>query len=370
MNHNTLLIRLAGPVQSWGTDSRLQLRRTDPVPSKSAVIGLILCAMGKKRREAAAMAQELSSLRMGVRVDRAGRTDWDYHTVGAGYGIRQAEGGIKYTASTKEPETLLSRRQYLWDASFLVALQGNEQLIGEVANAFLEPVWPIFLGRKCCIPSEPVFAGTANHPDLPLALASIPLVDHYSGRVSDKSVEIPAYLEHEPVSNLPTNAFQVNDAPRFLENPSHGPRWVVPTKLMVPVVADQFMSSTGRRGVNYASSQWKLIREKRLSTDNFLCVFCKCQAEDVHHVTYERAGNELIEDLRSLCKICHDACTQLEYGSGMMRNRIDPADPESRNAILGQVRKLLSQRRNARRKAIRESAALEFLDNVPDAGTS
>ena len=33
---------------------------------------------------------------MGVRIDRPGTSDWDYHTAGAGVGIRQASGGVKY----------------------------------------------------------------------------------------------------------------------------------------------------------------------------------------------------------------------------------------------------------------------------------
>ena len=42
--HNTLFLRIAGLMQSWGTSSRLQLRRTDAYPRKSAVSGQLLCA--------------------------------------------------------------------------------------------------------------------------------------------------------------------------------------------------------------------------------------------------------------------------------------------------------------------------------------
>lgn len=35
-----LLLRLAGPLQSWGTSSRFTRRATDRAPSKSGVIGL------------------------------------------------------------------------------------------------------------------------------------------------------------------------------------------------------------------------------------------------------------------------------------------------------------------------------------------
>ena len=36
----TLLLRLAGPLQAWGTDSKVDIRRTDGHPSKSGVIGM------------------------------------------------------------------------------------------------------------------------------------------------------------------------------------------------------------------------------------------------------------------------------------------------------------------------------------------
>ena len=48
---NTLLLRLAGPMQSWGTQSRFTIRDTGYEPSKSGVIGLLCAALGKPRDE-------------------------------------------------------------------------------------------------------------------------------------------------------------------------------------------------------------------------------------------------------------------------------------------------------------------------------
>ena len=170
---NTLYLRLAGPMQSWGTSSRLQLRRTDAHPSKSGVLGLLLCAKGIRREDSSRELEPLASFVMGVRVDRAGVLGWDYHTAGAGIGIRKAEGGIKRTSSTGEYETLISRRQYLCDASFLVALQGAAELVTSYARALEDPIWPVFLGRKSCVPAEPVLAGTANHRTVTESLAAV-----------------------------------------------------------------------------------------------------------------------------------------------------------------------------------------------------
>ena len=51
---NTLFLRLAGVMQSWGTSSSLQIRRTDLYPSKSGILGLLLCAAPAWARQSAA----------------------------------------------------------------------------------------------------------------------------------------------------------------------------------------------------------------------------------------------------------------------------------------------------------------------------
>jgi len=41
----TLLLRLAGPMQSWGLSSRFTIRDTSLEPSKSGVLGLLCAAL-------------------------------------------------------------------------------------------------------------------------------------------------------------------------------------------------------------------------------------------------------------------------------------------------------------------------------------
>lgn len=366
MTH-ALFLRLAGPMQSWGTGSRLQIRRSDRYPGKSGVIGLLLCAMGVDRDAAPAALAPLVALEMGVRIDRAGVLDWDYHTAGAGIGIRKASGGVKLTASTKEPETQLSRRQYLLDASFLVALLGEQRVIERAAGALMDPVWPVFLGRKCCVPSEPVLAGVGQHPDMKSALEALPCV--VDGARPGQLTELDAVVEHQAGKAPPAEASLVHDVPRTLRNPSHGPRWVVPIRVRARCepLPEAGRRCPGRRPVDYASAQWKAMRAARLRHDGGLCVFCKCAAEEVHHVSYENVGEERIEDLRSLCRTCHDACTQLEYGEDMRAHRIDPSDPSQRDRILRQIDRLLTGRRLSVRRAILERARLAAPDFMSDA---
>lgn len=158
MTMSTLLIRLAGPMQSWGTQSRFTDRDTGREPSKSGVVGLLCAALGKPRREEGTQEwptlAELAALRMGVRVDREGVLLSDYHTAGGAH--RRGERYGVVTAEGKRGDPVTSRRHYLADADFLVGLEGERGLLTRLDRALAWPVWQIFLGRKSFVPGFPV----------------------------------------------------------------------------------------------------------------------------------------------------------------------------------------------------------------------
>lgn len=142
----TLLLRLQGPMQSWGTTSRFDERDTQLEPSKSGVLGLVCAALGRDRSEP---VDDLAALRMGVRVEREGVPMRDYQT---------ATGVL--IASSGKPDlerTVVSPRYYLSDAVFLVGLEGDRALLVAVHDALARPVWPLALGRKSFVPSLPVY---------------------------------------------------------------------------------------------------------------------------------------------------------------------------------------------------------------------
>ena len=155
----TLLLRLAGPWQSWGTRSRFDVRDTEREPSKSGVIGLLCAAMGKPQVEQEGdgfpRLTELADLRMGVRVDAEGIVSLDYQTAGGSaradepYRIMRASG--KLSANPVQ-----SNRYYLADASFLVGLEGSRPLVERLDQALQMPVWVLYLGRKGFVPGSPV----------------------------------------------------------------------------------------------------------------------------------------------------------------------------------------------------------------------
>lgn len=55
------------------------------------------------------------------------------------------------------------------------------------------------------------------------------------------------------------------------------------------------------------SDQWRALRTKVLSRDNFICQSCLTEkAAEVHHLTYDNLFNEHAFELVSLCKACHE----------------------------------------------------------------
>lgn len=90
-----------------------------------------------------------------------------------------------------------------------------------------------------------------------------------------------------------------------------------------------------RPRANYTNSEYRKRRHERLDSDHHLCVFCKSPATTVQHITYRHAGgNEQQGELRSLCRLCHDAVTMIEYGLGMGLDRINPEEFKWREQII------------------------------------
>lgn len=136
---STLLLRLAAPLQAWGTDSKFEVRRTNREPSKSGVIGLLAAALGLRRD---ADLTELSALRFGVRVDRNGEVIKDFHMAKA------------------DKTSYLTYRYYLSDAIFLVGLESEDRsFLEQIERALRNPCFPLFLGRRSCPPTLPLVLG-------------------------------------------------------------------------------------------------------------------------------------------------------------------------------------------------------------------
>ena len=148
----TLFLRMVGPMQSWGTTSRFDQRDTGKEPSKSGVIGLLAAACGIDRENWTDL-EPLTRLKMAVRHDRPGVPMQDYQTAGCA----AIDTVIKADGSPSK-DGVVSHRFYLADAAFLVGLENEGRSLLEMIHAALrDPVWPLALGRKSYVPSEPIW---------------------------------------------------------------------------------------------------------------------------------------------------------------------------------------------------------------------
>ncbi|MBS3934090.1 MAG: type I-E CRISPR-associated protein Cas5/CasD [Truepera sp.] len=224
---STLLLRLAGPMQSWGTKSRFDERDTDLLPSKSGVIGLLCAAIGIDREEREPVLQ-LADLRMGVRVDQPGVLRYDYQT---------AQNVIAADQSKVHPTTV-SRRFYLSDAVFLVGLEGADRgLLRRAHLALKNPAWLLFLGRKGYLPSPGVFLsdGLRDEP-LREALGYKFLGREWPKDENGKDVErLPVILENRDSSE---GSLRMDQPLGSFAERRFGARFVVPDSVEVKRVSE------------------------------------------------------------------------------------------------------------------------------------
>lgn len=164
MSNKYLVLGMEGDFQAYGTDSKYYIRDTDMHPSKSAVIGMILSSTGKFTPD----MEFLGSLTKGYMEVEAYRDPWfrvmtDFHMMGSGHDTSEWDKQFQLTAIGKTlSPTKMSWRKYLTGVRFKVVLELPEEIIPEVVDGLRDPVHGPFLGRKCCIPSAPVFRGVAS----------------------------------------------------------------------------------------------------------------------------------------------------------------------------------------------------------------
>ena len=180
-NIRYLAIRLQGPMQSWGLQSRFTMRDTALMPTRSAVMRMCCAALCYTRGsdEEKQFVRSFNDLKMlAISIPRYRYDETlpvkrlsDFHTIQGAITVNEADSALDDLAKPQKKAkkhteenagakaTVITHRQYLTDASFGVVLQGDDILPQKIAEGLQDPVWGIWLGRKCCIPTAPVYAG-------------------------------------------------------------------------------------------------------------------------------------------------------------------------------------------------------------------
>ena len=197
-----IILRFTGPMQSWGINSRWNFRDTSSEPTKSGIIGLLACALGYKTLDLKIEKELDKNLKVGLRIDRPGIVTTDFHTVSGLHTIATGKSKV---------HTELSYRSYIEDASFLIVVTGPLTLLKKIEHALKKPKWPIYLGRKSCIPTQPILEIlTQEYSSLKEALKTIPWNKFTS---KDNVPEIlRCVIEDENGNLLRKDAIRINPA--------------------------------------------------------------------------------------------------------------------------------------------------------------
>ena len=188
-----LIIVLQAPMMSFGTTRIDQVGPTGIFPTLSMITGLLGNALGYDRSQ----HQELQDLQ--ERLVYAARLDGANERRLTDYQTAQMRQGERAWTPTGEPEERAGgtyrnhqmRREYLQDARVTAALRldppGRSPDLQDLMKALHKPERPIFIGRKNCIPSTRLLAGTQEARTCLEALVAWPAEPGW-----DRREEMPA----------------------------------------------------------------------------------------------------------------------------------------------------------------------------------
>lgn len=204
---NGLLLRLSGLLQSWGERGVFHQRDTSAFPTRSALIGMFAAAQGRTRDHALDPYPDLPGtpshhdLQFTIRIDRPGRLYRDFHTVGGGYphnqGLHRADGGHR----PQNASTLVSQRDYLADAVFTLAVQGPDPLLAHIADTLTHPRFAPYLGRRACLPDEPLLLRDQVEDPVGELLHHVPLSLAHQPRTGTAHVPVTFIWEQPPTQD-------------------------------------------------------------------------------------------------------------------------------------------------------------------------
>ncbi len=86
------------------------------------------------------------------------------------------------------------------------------------------------------------------------------------------------------------------------------------------------------------SPEWRRKRARRLKLDRNACQKCGATSKEyrleVHHLTYERLGDERMEDLQTLCVLCHPVATSEQRRKKYAKRVLTVSDFERKTPII------------------------------------
>ena len=183
-----LILNLEAPLMAFGGETIDNHGVIRWFPASSMLTGLLANALGWRRIESDRHQELQNRLVFAARIDRepaGGARVRDFQTAQLGatdkgwttWGRPEGRTGGKDTYDAPH----LRYRDYFADMRVTVALRLNPEegtpTLGELAAGLQEPARPLFIGRKPCLPSAPLFAGFGEADSALKALLATPLAD-------------------------------------------------------------------------------------------------------------------------------------------------------------------------------------------------
>jgi CRISPR system Cascade subunit CasD len=164
-----LILKLDSPMQAWGDHTYEDYRPSRDFPTRSGLLGLLAACLGIEREDAETQARLAGSVEFTVRADLAvlrPESDGkivsrhsvrleDFHTVKAARLVKREASGLPKT----NPNPIISRREYLHDAHFTVAVGQRDDAafsLEDIECALRKPVYTPSLGRRSCPLARPL----------------------------------------------------------------------------------------------------------------------------------------------------------------------------------------------------------------------
>lgn len=124
--------------------------RTERVPTKRAVIGIISASLGLSRN-----SDKISDLYESVAclysVKKSGTVITDYQTV-------RPIGNNAFTtvSGKKTTDAIIKTVEYLQDYKFDVYVGSDDETLKRIYDALCNPAYHQYFGKRSCVPSEPI----------------------------------------------------------------------------------------------------------------------------------------------------------------------------------------------------------------------
>ena len=185
-----LIINLEAPLMSFGGETVDNLGVIRSFPAVSMLTGLLANALGWRRVERQRHQDLQNRLVFAARIDReshGGLSMQDFQSAAINNteqswttrGRPEGRAGGTY-------QNHLRYRDYHADMRVTIALRlespSGDPALDALGEALLEPARPLFIGRKPCLPSLPLFGGYSDGSTALEALLSVPLADERAGR--------------------------------------------------------------------------------------------------------------------------------------------------------------------------------------------